>query len=63
MVNVMIEVARMDYRFTAMLIILLCLLAVFVRPSYTPLKVDPKDYIIPPPKPKGIDNEAWNKIE
>jgi hypothetical protein len=42
----------MDYRFTAMLIILLCLLAVFVRPAYTPLKLDKKDYIIPPPKPK-----------
>jgi hypothetical protein len=27
------------------------------------LKVDPKEYIIPPPKPKGIDNEAWDKIE
>tara|TARA_R100000908_G_C3644621_1_gene79236 strand:- start:128 stop:265 length:138 start_codon:yes stop_codon:yes gene_type:complete len=42
----------MDYRFTAMLIILICLLAVFVRPSYTPLKVDKKDFILPLPKPK-----------
>jgi len=42
----------MDYRFTAILIILLCLLAVFVRPNNPTLKVDPKDYIIPPPKPK-----------
>jgi len=42
----------MDYRFTAIVIILLCLLAVFLRPSYTPLKLDKKDYIIPPPKPK-----------
>jgi len=41
----------MDYRFTAILIILFCLLAFFVRPPQT-LKVDPKDYIIPPPKPK-----------
>ena len=52
----------MDYRFTAILIILLCLLAFCVKPSQ-PLKVDPKDIIIPPPKPKGIDNEAWNEIE
>jgi len=42
----------MDYRFTAILIILLCLLAVFVKPAYTPLKVDSKDYILPKPKPK-----------
>jgi hypothetical protein len=42
----------MDYKFTAIVIILLCLLAVFVRPPYTPLKIDKKDYIIPPPKPK-----------
>ena len=54
----------MDYRFTAIVIILLCLLAVFVRPSYTPLKLDKKDYILPLPKPKvGIDNKAWNEIE
>ena len=54
----------MDYRFTAIMIILLCLLAVFVRPSYTPLKLDKKDYILPLPKPKvGIDNKAWNEIE
>jgi len=52
----------MDYRFTAILIILLCLLAVFVRPPQ-PLQVNPKDIIIPLPKPKGIDNEAWNEIE
>jgi hypothetical protein len=55
----------MDYRFTAMLIILLCLLAIFVRPASNPsLKLDKKDYIIPLPKPKvGIDNKAWNEIE
>jgi len=54
----------MDYRFTAILIILLCLLAFFVRPFYTPLKIDKKEYIVPLPKPKvGIDNEEWNKIE
>jgi len=44
----------MDYRFTAILIILLCLLAIFVRPPQ-PLQVDPKDYIIPIPKPKVND--------
>ena len=46
----------MDYRFTAVLIILLCLLAIFVRPvNYTPLKLDKKNYIIPIPKPKIND--------
>jgi len=44
----------MDYRFTAVLILLLCLLAIFVRPApHTPLKINVKDYIIPPPKPKN----------
>jgi len=41
----------MDYRFTAILIVLLCLLAVFVRPSQ-PLKTDPNKFILPLPKPK-----------
>jgi hypothetical protein len=46
----------MDYRFTALLILLLCLLAIFVRPaSYPSLKIDKKDYIIPLPKPKIND--------
>jgi len=46
----------MDYRFTAVLIILLCLLAIFVRPvNHTPLKFDKKEIIIPPPKPKIND--------
>jgi len=46
----------MDYRFTAILIILLCLLAFCVRPAqHTPLKIDKKDYIIPLPKPKIND--------
>ena len=53
----------MDYRFTAVLIILMCLLAIFVRPvQETPLILDSKDYILPKPKP--IDDEAaWNEIE
>ena len=43
----------MDYRFTAILIILLCLLAFCVRPvDHAPLKIESKNYIIPPPKPK-----------
>ena len=43
----------MDYRFTALLIILICLLAIFVRPAHhTPLKLDSKDFILPKPKPK-----------
>jgi len=41
----------MNYRFTAILIILLCLLAVFVRPPQ-PLKIETKDIILPLPKPK-----------
>ena len=44
----------MDYRFTAILIILMCLLAFCVKPSQ-PMKVDTKDYIIPLPKPKLND--------
>ena len=53
----------MDNRFTAVLIIVMCLLAIFVRPvQETPLKLDSKDYILPKPKP--IDDEAaWNEIE
>jgi len=43
----------MNYRFTALLIILLCLLAIFLRPtSHTSLKINSNDIIIPPPKPK-----------
>jgi len=43
----------MDYRFTAILIILLTILAFCVRPvDHTPLKIETKDIIIPPPKPK-----------
>ena len=55
----------MDYRFTTLLIILMCLLAFCVRPvDHTPLKIEPKDTIIPLPKPKiGIDNEEWDKIK
>ena len=54
----------MNYIFTGVLIILFCLLAFFVRPPWqASLKIDKKEYIIPLPKPKGIDNEAWNEIE
>tara|TARA_R100001460_G_scaffold18816_1_gene39676 strand:- start:167 stop:331 length:165 start_codon:yes stop_codon:yes gene_type:complete len=54
----------MNYGFTAILIVLMCLLAFCVRPvDHTPLKLELKDIIIPLPKPKGIDNEAWNEIE
>jgi len=43
----------MNYTFTAVLIILFCLLAFFIRPPWqAPLKVDPKDIIIPLPKPE-----------
>ena len=43
----------MNYAFTAVLIILFCLLAFFVKPPWqAPLKVDTKEYIIPLKKPK-----------
>ena len=43
----------MDYRFTAILIILLCLLAFCVKPvEDSTLKIESKEYIVPPPKPK-----------
>jgi len=46
----------MDYRFTAILIILLTLLAFCVKPAqHTPLKIELKDTIIPLPKPKIND--------
>ena len=54
----------MDYRFTAILIILLCLLAFLVKPAqHTPLKTESKNYILPLPKPKYNDEAAWNEIE
>ena len=54
----------MNYKFTGIIIILLCLLAIFVRPAHhTPLKPDTKDYILPKPKPKVDDEAAWNEIE
>jgi len=43
----------MDYRFTAILIILLTILAFCVKPvDHTPLKIELKDTILPLPKPK-----------
>ena len=54
----------MDYKFTGILTLLLCLLALFVRPAHhTPLKLDSKDYILPKPKPKVDEEAAWNEIE
>ena len=55
----------MNYTFTAVLIILFCLLAFFVRPPWqAPLKVDPKEYIIVLPEPVISDDEkAWNEID
>ena len=35
----------------------------FINPGKSKLKMPPKGYILPLPKPKGIDNEAWDKIE
>jgi len=50
------ELVAMNYTFTAILILLFCLLAFFVRPvDHTPLKIDAKDIIIPLPKPKIND--------
>jgi len=43
----------MEYKFTAILIILLTSLAFCMKPEPpTSLKMDSKKYIIPPPKPK-----------
>ena len=55
----------MDYRFTALLIVLLCLLTFCLSPKVpTPLKIDSKEYIIPLKKPgAGIDNAGWDKIK
>jgi len=55
----------MNYRFTGILIILMCLLAFCVKPSsHTPLKTNLKDYIILLPEPVISDNEkAWNEID
>ena len=55
----------MNYRFTGILITLMCLLAFCVKPaSHTPLKTNLKDYIILLPEPVISDNEkAWNEID
>jgi len=46
----------MNYGFTAILILLFCLLAFFVRPvDHAPLKMELKDIILPLPKPKIND--------
>ena len=54
----------MDYRFTALIIILLCLLTLCAAPIQNPsLKTNSKDYIILP-EPVISDNEkAWNDID
>ncbi len=47
----------MNYQFTAIVIILLCLLTFCVAPIQNPsLKSESKDYILPKPKPK-INND------
>jgi len=53
----------MNYKFTALIIILLCLLTLWAAPIQNPsLKSKSKDYILPKPKP--IDQEAeWNAID
>ncbi len=53
----------MNYTFTAIVIILLCLLTLCAAPIQNPsLKSNSKDYILPKPKP--IDEEAeWNAID
>jgi len=53
----------MDYRFTAILIILLCLLTLCAAPIQNPsLKTESKDDILPKLEP--IDEEAeWNAID
>jgi len=54
----------MNYKFTALLIILFTLLAFCMKPgTYTSLKSDQKETIIPLPKPKVDEEAAWNEIE
>ena len=54
----------MDYRFTAILIILMCLLTFFAAPIQNPsLKNNEKKIILPQPKPEVDDEAAWNEIE
>ena len=35
----------------------------FIKPSKSKLKMPPKDYILPLPKPKVDEEAAWNEIE
>ena len=42
----------MNYKFTAILIFLLCLLAVCLRPGGSSLNIESENIIIPPSKPK-----------
>ena len=53
----------MDYRFTALLIVLLCALTLCAAPIQNPsLTNDKENFILPKPKP--IDDEAeWNAID
>ena len=54
----------MNYTFTAILIILLCLLTFLVAPIQNPsLKTNEKKIILPQPKPEVDDEAAWNEIE
>jgi len=55
----------MNYTFTGIIIILLCLLTLCAAPIQNPsLKDTEKTVILPLPKPKvGIDNEEWDKIK
>jgi hypothetical protein len=47
----------MNYQFTAIVIILLCLLTLCAAPIQNPsLKNESKDYILPKPKPK-VNND------
>ena len=53
----------MDYRFTAILIVMLCALTICAKPIQNPsLTNDKENFILPKPKP--IDDEAeWNAID
>ena len=47
------ENARMNYYFTGIIILMLTALAFCVKPvGDSTLKIESKEYIVPPPKPK-----------
>jgi|14_taG_2_1085336.scaffolds.fasta_scaffold60180_2 hypothetical protein len=62
----LLKLQRLKKYYIALLWGALLLLALYGSPSPTQkplLKIDAKDYIIPPPKPNVDDEAAWNEID